>query len=283
MRTDFQVGAVHGYEYASSGEAPYCLLIAHGIGGHGGTYDVFCEPLSAQGVSIVSIDLPGHGLARCRDGQRGNYRFIEWLEDLDIAAKAMIEKFGKPVYVLGSSQGSAAAFHSLAFSDAITGAVCMNIILSEVETIEGDPTHEQFSKMRSPQMAQIAAAVGDTQRIDISKAIDWNKNYSAVEQDILAKKKQDTLRTWSYGLASVMSYANYKAPIPAAENTKPVLLSYGSADPLTSARYMQACFDAIGGPKEMAVIEGGSHQLMLYHTKEYIDIIDRWVRSTPCF
>jgi len=59
----------------------------------------------------------------------------------------------------------------------------MNIILSEVETIEGDPTHEQFSKMRSPQMAQIAAAVGDTQRIDISKAIDWNKNYSAVEQD----------------------------------------------------------------------------------------------------
>jgi len=76
-----------------------------------------------------------------------------------------------------------------------------------------------------------------------------------------------------------MSYANYEAPIPAAKNAKPVLLSYGSADPLTSPRYMQACFDAIGGPKEMAVIEGGSHQLMLYHTKEYIDIIDQWIRS----
>ncbi|QFU76838.1 alpha/beta fold hydrolase [Halioglobus maricola] len=279
MRTEFQVGAVHGYEYATAGDAPYSLLIAHGIGGHGGTYDVFCEPLSARGVHVVSMDLPGHGLARCRDGERGNFRFSDWLEDIDVAAQAMVEKFGKPVYVLGSSQGSAAAFHSLAFSDAVTGAVCMNIILTEVEQKEGDPQFENFSMMRSKDMIEYAENVGDSERVDLSTAIDWNKNYSADDPDILAKKQEDDLRTWSYGIASMMSYANYQAQIPAAENAKPVLLSYGSEDPFTSSRYMEACFKAIGGPKEMAVIDGGSHQLMLYHTDEYIEIIDSWIRS----
>lgn len=279
MRSDFQVGAVHGYEYDSSGEAPYTLLIVHGIGGHGGTYDVFCEPLSERGVRIVSIDLPGHGLARCRDGQRGNFRFTEWLEDIDIAATALVEKYKKPVFVLGSSQGSAAAFHSLDFSRAISGAVCMNIVLTEVPPIEGDPLFEQFSKFQDENVRKLAEAVGDSERIDLSTAVDWNKNYASNDPNILAKKQEDDLRVWSYGIASITSYGTYQAPRPAAENTKPVLLSYGSEDPFTNARYMEACFDAIGGPKELVVVEGGSHQLMLYHTDEYIEIVDSWIRS----
>lgn len=279
MRTDFQLGAVHGYEYSTSGDAPYSLLIAHGIGGHGGTYDVFCEPLAEKGVHIVSMDLPGHGLARCRDGVKGNWRFADWLEDIDVAAKAMVEKFGKPVYVLGSSQGSAAAFHSMAFSEAVTGAVCMNIILTEVEPQEGDPIYKHYHMARSKEMREYAQAVGDSERFDLSTQVDWNKNYAADDPNILEKKQEDELRTWSYGIESLLSYWIYEPEIPAAENSKPVLLSYGEADSFTSASYMESCFEAIGGPKEMAVIKGGSHQLMLYHTDEYIEIVDSWIRS----
>jgi pimeloyl-ACP methyl ester carboxylesterase len=279
MRTDFQVGAVHGYEYATSGDAPYSLLIVHGIGGHGGTYDVFCEPLAERGVHIVSLDLPGHGLARCRDNVKGNWRFTDWLEDIDVAANAMVEKFGKPVYVLGSSQGSAPAFHSLAFSNAVSGAVCMNIILTEVAPQEGDPIYTYYNMLRSDDMRKHAEAVGDSERIDLSTQVDWNKNYAADDPNILEKKKEDELRAWSYGFESALSYWIYEPSVPAAENAKPVLLSYGENDPFTSAAYMESCLEAIGGPKTMAVIPEGSHQLMLYHTDEYIEIVDSWIRS----
>ena len=82
MRQEFYHDRVHGYEYFAPGTSDYSLLIVHGIGGHGGTYDVFCEPLSERGVNILSIDLPGHGLAR---NTRGNWRFTEWLEDVHCA------------------------------------------------------------------------------------------------------------------------------------------------------------------------------------------------------
>jgi alpha-beta hydrolase superfamily lysophospholipase len=54
----------------------------------------------------VSTDLPGHGQAR---GERGDRRFPMWLHDIDTAATGMRERWQRPVYVLGSSQGSAAA------------------------------------------------------------------------------------------------------------------------------------------------------------------------------
>ena len=80
-------------------------------------------------------------------------------------------------------------------------------------------------------------------------------------------------------MASMVSYWNYEPPISAAENTKPVHLAYGEADKFTSANYMQACYDAIGGPKMLVPIKDGSHQLMLYHTAEYVDIVDKWIRE----
>jgi alpha-beta hydrolase superfamily lysophospholipase len=39
----------------------YALVISHGIGAHGGIYDVFCTHHAAKGVDIWSYDAPGHG------------------------------------------------------------------------------------------------------------------------------------------------------------------------------------------------------------------------------
>ena len=117
------------------------------------------------GVNIVSIDLPGHVLAR---GERGDWRFPMWLEDIDTAAAAMRERWQRPVYVLGSSQGSAAAFHSLAASDAGDGAITMCIILTEIEPDPDDRLHTRWAEYRSHEGRAHAAAVGDTERIDLT-------------------------------------------------------------------------------------------------------------------
>lgn len=278
MREDFWAGQAHGYHYAAKGkDAGYALLIVHGIGGHGGTYDVFCEPLSERGVDIVSMDLPGHGLAR---NDRGNFRFTEWLEDMDIMATAMRERFGKPVFVLGSSQGSAAAFHSLAVSDAISGAITMCIILSEVEPDQSDPLHRHFAAFQSFAARATAQWEGDARRFDLVKALDWNKNYSENEANILEKKQQDPLRAWSYGHAGLVSYYNHIPPRPSSANDKPVLVTVGERDPLVSCAYVRKCFDHIGGPKQLEIVANGTHQLMLYHADVYLPLVDGWCRRS---
>lgn len=275
MRTDVQLGQVHGYRYAPSAEPPrYNLLIAHGIGGHGATYDVFCEPLAARAVNIHSVDLPGHGLARNASGE---FRFVEWLEDIDEAARLIKKQSGRPLFVLGSSQGSAAAFHSLAFSPAVDGAVTMGIILAGVPMEHDSASKRIGQQMTGPQAVAIAQREGDHRRIDLRTAIDWDRDYATEDSNVLEKKQADPLRTWSYGFASLHSYWNYVPPVPPSENRKPLLVTAGGDDPLMPRSYVESCFAAIGGPKELYVMPGAGHQLMLYYTDAYVDVVDGWI------
>jgi pimeloyl-ACP methyl ester carboxylesterase len=275
VRIDVQLGQVHAYRYPPPAEPPrYNLLIAHGIGGHGATYDVFCEPLAARGVNVHSIDLPGHGLAR---NPSGEFRFVDWLEDIDEAARLIKEQSVRPLFVLGSSQGSAAAFHSLAFSPAVDGAVTMGIILTGVPMEHDSASKRIGQQMAGPQAAAIAKRDGDRRRIDLRTAINWDRDYAKEDSNVLQKKQADPLRTWSYGFASLHSYWNYLPPVPPGENRKPVLVTAGGDDPLMPQPYVESCFAAIGGPKELYVMPGAGHQLMLYYTGAYVDVVDGWI------
>ena len=274
MREDVWLGRVHAYRYdPPDGRPRYHLLIAHGIGGHGGTYDVFCEPLAQRGVRVHSMDLPGHGKAR---NESGNFRFSDWLEDIDEAARLIKQEDQLPLFVLGSSQGSAAAFHSLAFSDHVDGAITMGIVLSTVPPVGSSASGHIGGMMRRPEAAEIVRAEGDTRRIDLAKEIQWDRDYAQNDPNVLAKKMEDPLRTWTYGYASLYSYWHYEPPIPTADNVKPVLVTSGGNDPMLPVAYVDACFDAIGGPKERYTLPGGGHQLMTYHTAEYVEVVDTW-------
>lgn len=275
VRNDLQLGQVHAYHYEPpSGQPRYHLLVAHGIGGHGGTYDKFCEPLAERGVDIYSIDLPGHGLAR---NPSGEFRFEDWLEDIDTAARAIKADSTQPLFVLGSSQGSAAAFHSLAFSPAVDGAVTMGIILTGVPLGENSASRQIGRQMTGPKADAIAAAEGNHRRVDLRTAINWDRDYATEDSDVLEKKLADPLRTWSYGFASLHSYWNYRPPQSPSENRKPLLVTAGGSDPLMPRSYVQACFEAIGGPKELYFLPNAGHQLMLYYTDQYLEVVDGWI------
>lgn len=283
MREDLFFDHVHCYHYAApkdkADSVEYSLLIVHGIGGHGGTYDVFCEPLSKQGVNVYSMDLRGHGKAA---NENGNWRLEEWLGDMDYAAKAIQKRHpGKPVFVLGSSLGAGPAFHSLAVSDAISGAVLMGMAsLHEAPPKEGSVGGGLYRKHNTPEAHAIAAKYGDEEshRYDLVKVLDWNKNYAANDPNILEKKMADKLRAWTYGYASMHSYWTYVPPIPPALNTKPILTTCGEVDLITPYDYVKNAISVIGGPVSVEIVPNGTHQLMLYHTDVYIPIVDGWIR-----
>ncbi|MBS3929412.1 MAG: alpha/beta fold hydrolase [Sphingomonadales bacterium] len=276
MREEIWFDHVHAYFYESSGEADYSLLIVHGIGGNGSTYDVFCYPLAERGVNIYSMDLPGHGKTK---NEKGNFRFSEWLADMDVAARAIQERHpGKPVFVLGSSQGAGPAFHSLATSDAIAGGILMGMAVLHEVPPRGDVGGKLYADLNAPEAEVHEAQVGDSERFDLVTLLDWNKNYAKDDPDILAKKMQDPLRAWSYGYASMRSIYTYQPPIPASANRKPLLVTAGEADPIVPAKFVSEAFEVIGGPKELNIVPNGTHQLMLYHTDLYVPLIDNWVR-----
>lgn len=276
MREEIWFDHAHAYHYPAVGTSAYSLLIVHGIGGNGSTYDVFCEPLAARGVDIYSLDLPGHGKTK---NQKGNFRFSEWLADMDIAAKAIRTRHPRqPLYVLGSSQGAGPAFHSLAISDAIEGAILMGMAVLHDCPPRTAVAGTLYPELTTPEAAAHAEQVGDSERFDLETLLDWNKNYAKDDPDILAKKKQDPLRAWSYGYASMRSIYAYQPPVPPSANAKPVFFTVGEDDPLVPSDYVREAFDCIGGPKELYVLPGGTHQLMLYHTDLYVPIVDEWVR-----
>lgn len=80
------------------------MLIIHGIGEHAGRYDRMAGFLNEAGISVVAIDLPGHGLT---DGKRGDASPREKVFDaVDRMISYAQEKYpGVSIILYGHSMG----------------------------------------------------------------------------------------------------------------------------------------------------------------------------------
>ncbi len=101
---------IHYVEYKPEGNVSQTLIIAHGIGEHGGRYQELAEKLSSKGISVFAMDFIGHGKSIGPDmmpmyfGENG-WDFL--VEDLISLNKIVKEKYPKiPCYLLGFSMGS---------------------------------------------------------------------------------------------------------------------------------------------------------------------------------
>ncbi len=81
---------------------------------------------------------------------------------------------------------------------------------------------------------------------------------------------------WSYNLASWASVFTFEPKVVAAENVKPVLVACGEKDPSFPPEMMKAVADTIAGPVEFHCMEGGKHQLMLFHTEAFSEKVHDW-------
>ena len=75
------------------------------------------------------------------------------------------------------------------------------------------------------------------------------------------------------------SVFSYRPTDPAAANAKPVLIACGENDEIVGADHARAYFERIGGPKDLFVMPGGGHQLMLFETEVYSRVVDSWIRE----
>jgi alpha-beta hydrolase superfamily lysophospholipase len=246
----------------------YAIVISHGIGAHSGIYNRFGAHHGARGADVWAYDAPGHGLST-HTRPRGQFEFSEWV-DANIAVCEYVRSMtGLPVFVLGSSLGVAAAFSAL-HADVVKGAILMGS--AAVPGSNWMPANHPY---RAPDVVKVAKMLGRTLRFDIMRAIDFEKDYGfpgAADQ-----RRFDRLNLDSYDFASVCSLFSHDPVIPPADNTKPILYAYGSDDQMTSVDVVRACAASIGGPVRFELIPGGKHQLMLFNTAVFSDLIEEWI------
>jgi 2-polyprenyl-3-methyl-5-hydroxy-6-metoxy-1,4-benzoquinol methylase len=123
-----------------------------------------------------------------------------------------------------------------------------------------------------------ADKIGDRLPIPLRRFIDFKAAYQE-DPGLLDAKKKDPLYVWSYGFKSYHSVFNYVPPLPAAANTKSVLITCGEHDEIVGVEHCRACFERIGGTKDFFMMPGGGHQLMLFDKIVYSRVIDSWIRE----
>jgi alpha-beta hydrolase superfamily lysophospholipase/2-polyprenyl-3-methyl-5-hydroxy-6-metoxy-1,4-benzoquinol methylase len=251
--------------------AEYTLVLVHGTAGHSEVYHDFAEHFRRHNPATVwAFDLTGHGRT---PGPRGVFTFDEFLEDVRAVTDHAAERTGLPVVLHGASQGGEIAFHALARCPRVAGAVCMNILLNDEL-----PMSRAIRLMRSPWAGRLARAFGDRVRVPLRRFVDFKAAYQE-DPDLLPKKLADPHYVWSYGFKSYHSVFNYKPGEPSAANTKPVLIACGENDEVVDPEHVRACFERVGGPKDLFVMPGGGHQLMLFETDVYSRVVDSWIRE----
>tara|TARA_R110002074_G_scaffold401345_1_gene599236 strand:+ start:20705 stop:21526 length:822 start_codon:yes stop_codon:yes gene_type:complete len=258
------LNGLHAYRY--TGDAPkYALVISHGLGGHGGIYDVFCTHHAAKGADIWSYDAPGHGRSTT-NRPRGQWTMDEWAQGSRDWATHVKETTGLPVFTLGSSLGVAAAI-SARNSPSVTGVICMGSL-----AVPGSPViAEASAPWRSDAVKAIIKQLGRGATLNIPTFFDFDKDYGytgAGEQ-----KRLDPNNTWSYDLASWASLFQYEPPEPLEKNTKPILYTVGEKDPNFPAEAVRAVAAGIGGPVRVEIFKDAGHQLMLFETQKFSELV----------
>ena len=262
------------YAVRYRGKDPKCaLVISHGFAAHGGIYDAFCTYYAEKkGADIWSYDAPGHGKSTRSTRPRGQFEFAEWVQAGVDFATHVKQETGLPVFLLGSSFGAAAAYSCL-YAEAVTATIIMGSGM-----IPGGPFTAMIREpLKSEAVQTVLKACGRGARIDVDLTFDLDEDYGLDGAGEM--KHSDPWNTWSYDMASWASVITYDPVVPIEKNKKPVLFVGGEKDPTFPPDLIKATAAAIAGPVECTIMPNATHQMMIYHTEDFSDILEAYIKK----
>lgn len=266
------LGEIYATRYRGK-DPTHALVIAHGFAGHGGIYDAFCTYYAEQkGADIWSYDAPGHGKSTRSTRPRGQFEFAEWVKAGVDFATHVEQETGLPVFLLGSSFGAAAAYSCL-YAKAVTATIVMGSGM-----IPDGPFMAQVKEpLKSEAFQTLVKFLGRGARIDVDLTFDLDEDYGL--DGASEMKHADPWNSWSYDMASWASVFAYDPVVPIAENKKPILLVGGEKDPNFPPDLIKATAEAIAGPVEYTIMADATHQMMIYHTEDFSEILEAYIKK----
>lgn len=262
--------AVHLEVYSAEDEAAPTVVFSPGLGAYARFYLPLLGKLCDEGLNVVAIDRPGHGLS---EGRRGD---VSWQATLDVVEEAVRyarERFVGPVVLAGSSLGGIITWFALTRQPDIDAAFCHNIAHPRV-------FHEPAMKIKVPLLKQLAR-IARHAPISVKQLVDFNA--VSGEPTILEsfERQEDRIFAWNVSARGVAGLFNYVPPVEWAEVETPTLIVVGENDRMVTSEFTRQVLDK-GRPKnaEVKLLPGLGHLIFHDHLDQTLPLLAGFVRET---
>ncbi|MEZ5321913.1 MAG: alpha/beta hydrolase [Microthrixaceae bacterium] len=257
-------GAVHTIDWAPDGAAVADLVLVHGYAEHSARYEPVARRLTAAGLRVASLDLPGHGRSA---GPKGVVEDFEGL--VDVVAQYVDEVHGdRPLFLYGHSMGGLAVVRLAERDDsAFAGMVIASAALAAAGSIPAPLV--AMANVLGRLAPRLPTIVLDGTAI-------------SRDHDVRADYEHDPLNyrgRMSAGTGRQLSVAMAAAHSDAARITRPVLILHGEADRLTAPDGSERLFREVSSAdKTLRTWPGAFHEL--HHEPErdeVLDVVVSWI------
>ncbi|GAB4322433.1 MAG: hypothetical protein Kow0069_27160 [Promethearchaeota archaeon] len=253
------------------------VLFVHGTSVYGLFYADFLFALHRTGFRVVAVDLPGHGLS---GGRRGDFTVEQLVGAVRAATDRVLERFGSPVVVAGSSLGGITALYALAGDGRLAGAVLHNAALL------GEGDHREIAqpsgllRLLRP-LVPVLAAVLPRARVSVWRYLDRDALFDPTGRlaPHLDHFLVDPLLSDEYTLRAIASQMRALPPRPVEEIEAPVLFVNGSDDSLFGVPLIERVRGRLerSGDRRLAVVSGGTHMILHERTAEVAGLVAGWL------
>ncbi len=263
-----QDAVLQGQAWLPDRAARAVLVIAHGLGEHGGRYASLAERLVASGYAVYALDHRGHGRS---SGLRADIGRFDYLVS-DLAAfigRAQREHPGTALILLGHSMGGAVALGcALKYHDVLRALVLSAPALATGDSVSG----VKFALLKL--VAAVAPKTG-VLKLPASAVSRDPKVVVAYESDPLVFHGSVPARTAVELLAAIQRLEQQ-----AHQLRIPVLIQHGSADTLVPLARTHPIYQRIGTAKQrsLQIYDGLYHEI--YNEPErdrVIGDLERWL------
>jgi alpha-beta hydrolase superfamily lysophospholipase len=235
------------------------VVIAHGLGEHGGRYGRLAAELVATGHAVYAVDHRGHGRS---PGPRANIgRFTQLVSDYSaFVGRAARQHPDAALFLLGHSMGGAVAFAS---AQRLQGTLRGLVLSAPALAVESPPAGLQALMLRvmsnlSPNAGALTIAPGEVSRDPHVVA--------AYQNDPLVHHKPVPARTVQELLEAMQDF-----PRQAAGLRVPTLVLHGTADRLVPLSAVRPVCQAIASrDKTFRYYDGLSHEVLNEPEREQV-------------
>ncbi len=235
-----------------------------------------------RGYRVVCFDQVGHGKS---DGvPRGHFTIPLFIDVMKTVITYVIKYLGGTgkIVVGGSSLGGITAFYTGELdSGRVSASICHNILygglFKPTEMFRLTPLFK-FAIKLLPLLVKIMPRF----RLSV-----WNylKATDLIDQSL--EKSRNLVDIWladpllsdKYSVAALHSQIKWHPDKPLEQFKTPTMLLLGSNDAIFPLPMEQRLFDRVGAPKELALLEGGSHLVIIERAEECVTRIDTWLHK----
>ena len=236
-----------GWETAGEGRAVLCLV--HGLGEHCARYSELAGRLNGAGYTVLSFDLPGHGMSAGRRGHVSDYSELRGAVS-SLMREAGIRYSTLPQFLYGQSLG---------------GNIVLDFILNTHPPVAGAIVTSPLLRPSSPppswKLALVKLLRGLVPGFQVSSGIDpvdLSRTAAVVSAYVDDPLVHDRV---SARMAVDMLEVGLRSIETANRLETPLLLMHGSADRITSPEASVEFADRAGSECSLVIWDGLLHEL----------------------